>query len=206
MCSVGFVNSGYRYGSLTELAEVPGTALYGSLGELTQVPGRYTHVIPVPVPASGYLYKAIPVPRVLWRAYTELTEVPGTGNIPGMVLHVPYSTQPSHLTEVRGTGMKVIQNLQKVQGTGMEVFQNSQKFRVGIRSRTRTPGIVPRVYRTYTSSRMGNTRQIPRAWFCSYPTEHNQFSAKLIYGYSPCNRKCPIFLNTKVHFFSEWWT
>lgn len=65
MCSVGFVNSGYRYGSLTELAEVPGTALYGSLGELTQVPGRYTHVIPVPVPASGYLYKAIPVPRVL---------------------------------------------------------------------------------------------------------------------------------------------
>ena len=38
---------------------------YGSLAELTEVPGRYTNVVPVP--------------RVLWHGRTELTEVSGTG-------------------------------------------------------------------------------------------------------------------------------
>ena len=52
---------------------------YGSYTELTEAPGRYTNVVPVPVPASGYFYKGIPVPRVLCHGRTELTEVPGTG-------------------------------------------------------------------------------------------------------------------------------
>ena len=38
---------------------------YGSLTELTEVPGRYTTVVPVP--------------RVLWHGLTGLTEVPGRG-------------------------------------------------------------------------------------------------------------------------------
>ena len=52
-CSVGMVYSGYGYGSLAELTEVPGTGMevlqnsqkfrvrHGSLTWLTEVPGRY---------------------------------------------------------------------------------------------------------------------------------------------------------------------
>ena len=66
--------------------------------------------------SPGYCYKGIPVPRVLCHNLTELTEVPGTG-------------------------MQVLQNLQKFRvpvwkscrtqrssGYGMQVLQNSQKF------------------------------------------------------------------------------
>ena len=60
---MGFVDSGYGYGNPTEPAKVP---------------GRYDTKV-VPVPASGYFYKGIPVPRVLCYGRTELTEVPGTG-------------------------------------------------------------------------------------------------------------------------------
>ena len=52
---------------------------YGSLTELTEVAGRYTNVVLVPVPARGYFFKGIPVPRVLCLGCTELAEVPGTG-------------------------------------------------------------------------------------------------------------------------------
>ena len=99
--------SGYGYGSLTELTEFSGHG-YGSLTEPTEVPGRYTNVVPVPVPASGYFYRGIPVPRVLCHKRTELTEVPGTGT-PGMVLYVPYGTQPFHSrTEVPGRYTNVV--------------------------------------------------------------------------------------------------
>ena len=81
-------SSGYGYGSLTELVEVP---------------GRYTIVLPV----------RVTVPRVLCHGRTEVTDVTGTGmndlvqnmqkfrvrlipevNTPGMVLYVPYRTEP----------------------------------------------------------------------------------------------------------------
>ena len=88
-----------------------------SFAELTEVPGRNTNVVPepvpvpvpVPVPAPGYFETSIPVPRVLCHGRTELTEIPGTGvnvlqnlqnfrygweNTSGMVLYVPYRTQP----------------------------------------------------------------------------------------------------------------
>ena len=100
-------SSRYGYERHTELEEVPGTGtgvlqnsqkfrvLWYGRTKLTEVPGGYKD--------------AVPVPRVLWpRAYrssgyghecpTELTEVlcreiPGE-NTPGMVLYVPYRTQP----------------------------------------------------------------------------------------------------------------
>ena len=138
---------------------------------------------------------------------TELTEVPGSGNTPGMVLYVPYRTQPFH----------------KVPGTGMEFLQNSQKFRVRVwksyithrnsrqvyesctrtrtrtwvltRGHTRTPGIVPRAYRTYRSSGYGYAcrteltegqvrvipGKIPLAWFCTCPTDHNLVTSYIVY-------------------------
>ena len=77
---------------------------------------------------------------------TELAEVPGTGNTPGMVLYVPYRTQTFSITEVQSAGMEVLRNSQKfrvrvwksyrteVQSEGMEVLQNSQQFRVGTRT------------------------------------------------------------------------
>ena len=51
-----------RYGSVTELTEVPGIILWHGRTELT-------HVIKMIYPYPGYLW--------LWR--TELPEVPGTG-------------------------------------------------------------------------------------------------------------------------------
>ena len=67
-------SSGYGYGSLAELTEVPGMEVvynsqafrvrYGSFSELTEVPGRYTDVVPVP--------------RVLCHWRTKLSEVSGT--------------------------------------------------------------------------------------------------------------------------------
>ena len=63
-----------------------------------------------------------------------------------------------------GYGYDSLTELTEFPGTGMEVLQNSPKFRAGIRmvyphtrtrtrvllqGRTRTPGIVPRAYRTY---------------------------------------------------------
>ena len=65
-----------------------------------------------------------------------------------------------------GYGYGSLTELTEVPGTGMEVLQNPQTFRVGIRmlyaypyphpgilkGHTRTPGIVPRAYRTYRSS------------------------------------------------------
>ena len=74
---VGLFDSGYGYGSLTELTEVPGTGMevlqnpqkfrvrYGIRTELTEIPGRYTNVVPVP--------------RVLWHRRAELTELSGMG-------------------------------------------------------------------------------------------------------------------------------
>ena len=41
-------------------------------------PARYTNVVSVHVPAPGYCYMGIPVPRVSCHGHTEL-KVPGTG-------------------------------------------------------------------------------------------------------------------------------
>ena len=41
LCSVGFVDSGYGYGSLPELTEVPGMGM--EILELSEVPGRYVY-------------------------------------------------------------------------------------------------------------------------------------------------------------------
>ena len=69
---------------------------YGSVTELTEVPGKYKNAVPVPRVFVARAYRA-------YRSYgygyecTELTEVcrviPGV-NTPGMVLYVPYRTQP----------------------------------------------------------------------------------------------------------------
>ena len=77
MCSVGFVDSGHAYGSLTALPEFSGTGmkvlqnsqkfrvLWHGRTELTEVPGGYE--------------RCCTRTRVLWHGSTELTEVPGTG-------------------------------------------------------------------------------------------------------------------------------
>ena len=92
----GFVYSGYRCGSLTELTEVPGTGMevlqnsqkcrvrawksyrthrsagygHGSLCRTRRSSGYgYANVVPV----------LVPVPRVLCHGRTDLRTVPGTG-------------------------------------------------------------------------------------------------------------------------------
>ena len=80
---------------------------------------------------------------------TELTEVPGTvawvyrthrssGRVQNMLYPYPgcCGTGRTELTEISGTGMKVLENIQKISGTGMKVSQNFQKFRVYITSRS----------------------------------------------------------------------
>ena len=77
---------------------------------------------------------AVPVPRVLWHGAYITHRSSGHGH-----------ERHTELTEVPGTGMKVLQNLQKfrvlwhgrtdlteVPGTGMNVVQDSQKFFVRV--------------------------------------------------------------------------
>ena len=101
LCSVGFVDVGFAYGSLAEPTEVPGT----SMG------------------ASQHSQKF----EVLWR--TELTEVPSTAwksctRTPGIVAWSYRSHRRPRYGYERHT------ELTEVPGTGTEVLQNSQKFRV----------------------------------------------------------------------------
>ena len=121
-------SSGYRDERRTELEEVPGTGtkvlqnsqnfrvLWHRRTELTEVPGRYKNGVPVPrvfVARAGRAYRSSGCGYI---CRSKLTEVPGTGmnvlqnfrevlcrllpgvNTPGMVLYVPYRTQPWKIT------------------------------------------------------------------------------------------------------------
>ena len=75
---------------------------YGSLIEITEVPGRYTSCTRTRypyVPAPGYFCKGIPIPRVSRHGCTELT----------CLVSSRYGYEcPIELTEVPGTGMNAI--------------------------------------------------------------------------------------------------
>lgn len=51
----------------------------GCCTELAKVSGRVQYVVPVPVPATGHVFKVISVPRVFFHRCAERTEVTGTG-------------------------------------------------------------------------------------------------------------------------------
>ena len=86
--------------------------------ELTEVPGRYKNAVPLPRVSVARAYRAYRNSGYGHECRTELTEVPGTGmnvlqnlqkffvgycsaipgvNAPGMVLYVPYRTQPCNI-------------------------------------------------------------------------------------------------------------
>ena len=100
----------------------------------------------------------------------------------------------TELPEVPGTGMEVLQNSQKSPGrytNAVPVPAPAAAPANFLQGRIRTPGIVPRSYRTRRSSgytykcsyivrnlRELRVRVIPRVWFCTYPTDHNLFLQK----------------------------
>ena len=92
----------------------------------------------------GYCYKLLPVPRVLWRSLTELTEVPGKGmgflqNLQKFRVRARKSYRTSRNSGYRETGV-----------------QNPQKFRAGTKHAVPVPRVLcPRAYRTYRSFRYG---------------------------------------------------
>ena len=113
LCSVGFVDSGYGYGSL-DGTHRSSDHWYGSVTELTEVPGivaqacnsqkfrvRYRKVVPAPTGIVAQAYRTHRRSRYGYERHTEHTEVPGTGT---------------------------------------EVLQNSQKFRVGMEMLYPYPG------------------------------------------------------------------
>ena len=181
LCPAGFVYSGYGYPCITTLQSSPGTGMK-HLQNSQKFRIWYTNAVPIPLPAPGYFYKGIPVPWVLshgrselneksgygYECRTELTEVPGTGKYPGYGFGRTLQNTAFSLADP-GTGIYgSLTELTQVPGTGMEVLQNSHRFRVGTRvlypypyphagifkrAYTRTPGIVPRAYRTWRSSR-----------------------------------------------------
>ena len=100
------VYSGYGHASLTELTQVPGTGM-----EVLQDSQKFgvgpRTLYSYPYPHPGIVKGHTRTPGIVPRAYrtytssgygyecrTELTAIPGTGNTPGMVLCVPYRTQP----------------------------------------------------------------------------------------------------------------
>ena len=70
---------------------------------------------------------AVPVPRVLWHEAYRTHRTSG------------YGYDPTELTEVPGTSMKVLQNFQKLRVCGTGV-QNLQKIRAGIKMLYPYPG------------------------------------------------------------------
>ena len=68
---------GYGYESVAELTGVPGIVARAS--ELTEVPGRYKNVVPVPRVLVARAYRAYRSSGYGYECRTELTEVPGTG-------------------------------------------------------------------------------------------------------------------------------
>ena len=103
---------------------------YGSLTELTEVPGRYTTVVPVP--------------RVLWHGLTELKQCSGTGtNIVqnSLKLRERYGSL-TELTEVLDRYTNVVPvpgvlwygriELTEISGAGMNVVHNSKQFRAWV--------------------------------------------------------------------------
>ena len=123
-------SSGYGYGSLTELTEVLGTS-YGM--EVLRNSQKFwvlgiRMLYPYPYPHPSIFKRVYPYPGYLCHGRTELTEVPGTGtnvlhnytnsgtgSTPGMVLHVPYTTQPAlenhvHVRSTRTTSSSSAQN------------------------------------------------------------------------------------------------
>ena len=100
--------SGQGYGSLPELEEVPGMGmdvLQNSqkfrVGTRMLYPYPYPGIFTRAYPYPGYCATGVQTYRSSGYGYeccTELTEVPGTGNTTGMVLYVPYRTQPCNFS------------------------------------------------------------------------------------------------------------
>ena len=71
-------SSGYGYGSVTELTEVPGIVARACT-ELTQVPGRYKNAVPASRVYAKRAYRAYRSSGYGYECRTELTEVPVAG-------------------------------------------------------------------------------------------------------------------------------
>ena len=160
-----------------------------------RVRGRYTNVAPVPAPAPGYFFKGIPVPRVLCHGRTELAqapgtginvihnllaEVPGTGNTPGMVLSVPYRTQPFRLPKFRvRVRMKVLQNSQKFRVRVWKSYRTHRKSREGIRMLYST--------RTRPRPRVFHKRAYPYSGHCATGEQNlEKFRVRVRMSYRTC--------------------
>ena len=88
-------SAGYGRGSLTELTEAPGTGME-VFAELAEVPGTGMRMLcPYSYPYLGYCATGV---QTLERFRVRVWMYLGTGNTwentPGMVLYVPYRTQP----------------------------------------------------------------------------------------------------------------
>ena len=71
-------SSGYGYGSVTDLTEVPGIVARACT-ELTQVPGRYKNAVPASRVYAKRAYRAYRSSGYGYECRTELTEVPVAG-------------------------------------------------------------------------------------------------------------------------------
>ena len=90
---------------------------YASLAEITEVPGRCTNVVYACTRTRSrvFLKWHIPVPRVLYHGRTELTEVPGTGmklvpNLQAFRVRVPLGKIPRVWFCTYPTGHKLGKN------------------------------------------------------------------------------------------------
>ena len=70
-------SSGYGYGSLTELPEVPG--MWHGRAELTELPSGYKNDVPLPRVLLPRAYRTSRSFGYGYECRTELPEVPGTG-------------------------------------------------------------------------------------------------------------------------------
>ena len=140
LCSVGFMDSGYGYGSPNRTYRSSGY-WYGSVTELTEVPG---------IVAQAYNSqkfrvrhkKVVPAPRVLLHRRTELTDNPDT--VMNVIQYRTYRSSGygygsvTQLTEVPGRYENAVPvlgvlwhgrtELTEVPGKGTTVVHNLQKF------------------------------------------------------------------------------
>ena len=100
----------------------------------------------------GYCNKRIPVPRVLCHNLPKVTEVPGGYKtcLPGYC-----DMGRTELTEIPGTGTKVLQQFQKFRILWHRRTELTEVPRGYKTCCTRTPDIVAQAYRTSTGSGYG---------------------------------------------------